>query len=163
MKRDVIYEGHILNLTKLDDKWEVVEHVPAVCVLAIKENQVLGVMQERPAIGQKTWELPAGLIDDGETPAQAALRELAEETQLSGKLESIAEIYSSPGFCTEKIFIFEVTDLVPTEGQPDEGEELEIQWRDLKEIWQEVSSGNMPSSAPTALALSYALGRRGLL
>ena len=102
MKRDVIYEGNILTLLTLDDRWEVVEHAEAVAVLALRGASILGVTQHRPAIGKPTWEVPAGLVDPGETPLQAAKRELAEETQLTGELSLLTQLYSSPGFTDEK-------------------------------------------------------------
>jgi 8-oxo-dGTP pyrophosphatase MutT (NUDIX family) len=159
MKRDVIYEGKIINLVKLDDRWEVIEHPPAVTVLALRGREVLGVTQPRPALGQTTWELPAGLVDEGETPEEAALRELAEETQLTGTLSFIAQAYTSPGFSDEKIYVYEAVDLQEKAGEPDAGEEITIAWRDLDEVWQAIQRGDTLTSAPTAIALAYAVGR----
>lgn len=161
MKRQTIYSGSILTLYKLGDRYEVVAHQDAVCVLALRGDLVLGVRQSRPALGGDTWELPAGLIDKGEDPASAAKRELAEEAQLTGALTLISQAYTSPGYCNEKIYIFEATGLSPAAGERDEGEELSIEWRDLGEAWQEVREGRLATSAPTALALAYALGRKG--
>lgn len=158
-KRDVIYDGHILGLVKLDDRWEVIEHAPAVAVLALRGRTVLGVEQYRPAIGQRTWEVPAGLIDGDETPEAAARRELAEETQLEGRLEFLTQVYSSPGFTDEKIYLFLAHDLSPAEGHPDDGEDLEIVWRDVDEVWDDVKNGTVTSSGPTVLALSIAKQR----
>ncbi len=163
-EKDVIYRGKILNLVKLDNRWEVVEHQPAVCVLVIRDEQVLGVRQQRPAIGGETWELPAGLVDAGEEPAEAAVRELAEETQHRATLTLLAEIYSSPGFSTEKVFIFEATDLSPApDARPDEGEALVVEWRPLRATYEAIRTGRVASSAHTLLALTHALGRRGVL
>ena len=135
MKREVIYDGHIVTVVKLDDHWEVVEHTAAVCVLALREGEsgqeVLCVTQLRPSIGTDTWELPAGLVDEGESPRDAALREFAEECQLTGDLDLLSEVYSSPGFCTEKVYIFEATNLKHAEGTPDESEDLTLSWRNL--------------------------------
>ncbi len=163
MKRDVLYQGKILNLVKLDDRWEIVEHVPAVCILALRGTEVLGVSQFRPALSADTWELPAGLIDVEETPEQAAARELAEETQLGGELRLITQLHSSPGFCTEKVYIFEASKLRPAYAPPDDGEKLTIVWRDLAQTWQDIKEGKLFSSSHTTLALCYALGRMGKL
>ena len=159
MKRDVIYEGKIINLVKLDDRWEVIEHPPAVVILALRDRKVLGVTQPRPALGHHTWELPAGLVDEGETPEEAALRELAEETQLTGKLSLITQAYTSPGFSDEKIYVYEAVDLQDKDGEPDDGEDVTIEWRDLDEVWHSIQQGDTLTSAPTAIALAYALGR----
>lgn len=161
MKRDVLYQGKILTLTTLDDRWEVVEHADAVCILALRGDEVLGVRQRRPAIGRDTWELPAGLIEPGETPHDAAERELAEETQLSGILTLITQVYTSPGFCQEKIYLFEADELRAASARPDDGEEVAVEWRPLRQTWQEVARGELATSAPTALGLAVALARRG--
>lgn len=161
MTRDVLYEGQILNLVRLEHRWEVVEHAPAVCVLALRGDDVLGVTQARPAIAQETWELPAGLMDAGETPEEAAQRELAEETQLTGDLSLITQVYTSPGFTDEKIYLFEAKGLSPAYGETDDGEDVTVSWRHLPSLWNEIREGKIASSAPTVLALSFALGRMG--
>ena len=162
MKRDLIYQGRILTLTVLDDKWEVVEHSGAVAVLALREGpagrEALGVEQRRPAIGARTWELPAGLIDAGETPAEAALRELSEEAQLSGELDLLTQFYTSPGFTNEKIHLFLARDLFPAPGVPDEDEDLTLSWREVNTLWRDIRAGRVYSSGPTVTGLSYALG-----
>jgi len=157
MKREVLYQGAIVDLLKLDDHWEVIEHSDAVCVLVLEGKRVLGVEQPRPALGVRTWELPAGLIDPGETPKQAAARELAEETQLAGELTLISQVYSSPGFCTERVYIFQAENTIPTTGQPEDSEDITIVWRDLVDTWCDIRVGRIVTSAHTGLALSYAL------
>ncbi len=163
MKREVKFEGKLLTLLTLDDHWEVVEHVPAVCVLALRkrsdELEVLGVSQNRPAVGQETWELPAGLIDEDETPEEAASRELSEETGLKGELTLITQMFTSPGYSTEKIFLFEAKDLLEVPHTPDPNEPLTVEWRPIGEVWRDVQEGRVATSAPTLVALAYALGR----
>ncbi len=158
-QRNVIYTGHILTLVKLDGTWEVAEHAPAVAVLALRGRTVLGVEQYRPAIHRRTWEVPAGLVDDGETPEAAARRELAEETQLGGTLEFLTQVYTSPGFTNEKIHLFSARDLSPVEGHPEADEDLSIVWRDVDEVWEDVKAGRVASSGPSVLALSIAKQR----
>ena len=158
MKRDVVYEGHILTLAILDDRWEIVEHAPAVAVLALRGPNILGVTQHRPAIEQTTWEVPAGLVDAGETPLQAAKRELVEETQLTGELDLVTQLYSSPGFTDEKIHLYRARNLSPAQGTLDEGEELTVVWRNVNELWDEIRAGKTASSGPSVLALSVAKG-----
>ena len=70
-------------------RFEIVEHPDAVAIVALRYDSldgsdvkphVLLVKQERPAIQKQTWELPAGLVEQGEsdTPVLAAARELRE-------------------------------------------------------------------------------------
>ena len=163
MKREVQFEGNISTLVTLDDHWEVVEHVPAICVLALREKpgglEVLGVSQSRPAIGRETWELPAGLVDEGETPEEAAGRELLEETGLSGTLTLVTQMFTSPGYSTEKIYLFEAKDLLELPHIPNPDEPLEVQWRSLEGVWRDVQEGRVVTSAPTLVGLAHALGR----
>ncbi|ADI14731.1 NUDIX hydrolase [Truepera radiovictrix DSM 17093] len=168
MSDEILFEGRVIRVAKRSGRWEVVFHAPAVCVLALRgergREEVLLVEQLRPAVGQVTWELPAGLVDPGETPAAAARRELAEEVGLAGTLTQLAEVYSSPGFTDEKVTLFMATDLhTVARAGGDEGEEVAFAWRPLRETWARVAAGEVASSAPTLLGLTYALGRAGAL
>ena len=88
---------------------------------------MLLVKQFRYPIQEYLLELPAGKIDAGEAPEVTAARELAEEVgQRAGRLTKIAECYSTPGFCDEKIHIYLAEDLMPVPTDPEEDEDLEI-------------------------------------
>lgn len=167
MTREVIYDGKVIRVAKLEGRWEIVEHAAAVAVLVLRQvrgqNEVLLVSQQRPAVGRATWELPAGLIDDGETPEEAARRELAEEVGLGGTLTKLAEVFSSPGFTDEKIYLFAATELFVFTLPGDEDDGFECAWKPLLDVWREIASGEVASSTPTLLGLTYALGKRGAL
>ena len=163
MTEAFIYDGRIIRVVKLEDRYEVVRHAAAVAVLIVRGDgaEVLLVSQHRPAVGARTWELPAGLVDEGETPEQAAVRELAEEVGLGGTLQKFAEVYSSPGFTDEKVYLFEATELFDYKLDGDEGEGFEFAWKPLRESFQKIAAGELQSSGPALLALTYALGKRG--
>ncbi len=167
MTRESIFEGKVIRVVRLDGRWEVVEHAPAVAVLVLRQrdgrDEVLLVSQARPAVGRETWELPAGLIDDGETTEAAARRELAEEVGLDGTLTRVAEVYSSPGFTDEKIHLFEATELFDRSLPGDEDGDFTFFWKPLAEVWREIAAGDVASSTPTLLGLTYALGKHGQL
>ncbi len=167
MISETLYDGRVIRVVKLQDRWEVVLHAAAVAVLVLRQregrDEVLLVSQERPAVSHKTWELPAGLIDDGETPEGAAKRELAEEVGLGGTLTKLAEVFSSPGFTDEKIHLFMATDLYESTLPGDEDDGFEYTWKPLLEIWCDIAAGTVASSTPTLLGLTYALGVRGRL
>lgn len=167
MTREPIYDGKVIRVAKLEGRWEVVEHAAAVAVLVLRQlegqDQVLLVSQRRPAVKRTTWELPAGLIDNGETAAGAAQRELAEEVGLGGILTQFAEVFSSPGFTDEKVYLFEATAVYDYALPGDEDDDFEFAWKPLAATWQKIASGDVASSAPTLLGLTYALGRCGRL
>lgn len=73
------------------------------------DPRVLLVKQFRPPVGAVTVELPAGLIDEGEAPAEAALRELCEETGFVGDVTRVSKPQCmSPGMSAETVVVVEV-------------------------------------------------------
>src|SRR4051812_13345361 len=113
---------------EIEDGKEIVRHGAAVGIVAVdREERVLLVRQERPAVGGKVLEIPAGLLDAGEQPLAAAKRELQEETGLhGGEWVEVASVLSSPGFTDERIHLFVATGLQEGEEDPDDGEDLEL-------------------------------------
>ena len=127
-----IYSGRILNLrvdrVRLPDgreaAREVVEHSPAVVILAENENgEILLIDQFRYSVGTAIIELPAGIVDSGEDTESAAVRELQEETGWKpSKVVKVVEMYSSPGFSDEKIVLYYATGLTMNKLPEDEDE-----------------------------------------
>ena len=71
-------------------------------------NRFLFISQYRVPLDKKVIGFPAGLVDDGETPEQAALRELKEETGYNGKIVSVSkEMPKSAGLTTETTYLVE--------------------------------------------------------
>ncbi|HET8986252.1 MAG TPA: NUDIX hydrolase [Trueperaceae bacterium] len=160
--RTEIYKGRIVTLVTLDDHWEVVEHADAVAILVADGRRILGVWQHRPAVGHRTWEIPAGLIDPGEEPRDAAARELAEEVQLAGHLSLVTTLYASPGFTDERVYLYEATGTRPELGlERDESEDLGLEWRDALDVWRALAGGEEVTSGVTALALRHLLASLG--
>lgn len=137
IKTDKIYDGKILKLkvetvelpNKKYSKREIIEHSPAVSVIAITDDdEILMVKQFRKPIEKTIYEVPAGLIEIGELPKDAAIRELREETGYEAKsMEYLCEFYTSPGFCTEKMHIFLAKDLSLKEQDLDMDEFIELE------------------------------------
>ncbi len=107
---------------------EVCEHVGGVGILPIDaQGNVVLVREFRYPYGEVIYEIPAGKMDHGPEDAEACgLRELREETGFTaGRMVPLGEIYPSPGFLTEVVYLYAALDLVPGPSQPDEDEFVE--------------------------------------
>lgn len=144
VERTYLYRGRILNLA-LEGRYEIVEHKPAVAVIALREGRMLFVRQMRPAVGLAPLEIPAGLIEPGEDPLEAARRELAEETGLSGDLTYLFSYFVSPGFTDEKTHVFLAENLKEVEAHPDEDEAIEVVWMRPEEALERHQRGRWSS------------------
>ena len=102
---------------------EVAEHADAVVVLPIDQSgRALLVRQYRYPIGKDLLEAPAGGIDPGEDPDEAAQRELQEEIGYkAGRLEGLGGFWTAPGFCTEYMYAYLAEDLSPSSPCPRRG------------------------------------------
>jgi ADP-ribose pyrophosphatase len=108
---------------------ELIQHPPSVVLIALDGGQIVLVRQPRPGPQSETLELPSGKLEDGETPAQAAARELAEECGLAAvELREIGTFWAAPGYSTELVHVFEALGL--HEAGPanlDEDEDIEVE------------------------------------
>ena len=139
----------------------------AVGVVALDDiGRVVLIKQYRHAVGQRLWELPAGLRDvDGEDLVRTAARELAEETDLTaGRFDLLVDLHLSPGFSTEQIRIFLARELTPVPDaerhhRTDEEADLEIVRVDLDEAVAMIFRGEI-TNASTVAGLLAALRAR---
>lgn len=103
---------------------DIVRHQGSVAVLPVRDDgRLILIRQYRCIFKQQLIELPAGRIDKGETPLQAARRELREEVGLGArKWERLLKILPTPGFCSETVTIYRATGFFegPAEADPDE-------------------------------------------
>lgn len=109
---------------------EIVRHRPCVVLIPVEDDgRVVLVRQYRAPIDRMTWELPAGSINDGETPDAAARRECEEETRRAPhRVERLGAWYPTPGYCDEEMIFYRLSDLrAPAAGsphRPDEDEDI---------------------------------------
>jgi ADP-ribose pyrophosphatase len=132
----------------------VVHPGDAAAMLPIDGETCILLRQYRFAIGEYICEAPAGTVDPGETPLETARRELVEETGLAGG-EFIPRgfIYTTPGFTTERIHLFEVRGLAPSPGHAgDEDEEIEVVRVPFREVLAMVRDGRIRDAKTIALA-----------
>src|SRR3954464_14433240 len=92
---------------------DIVRHSPSVVLIPVDgDGRVIIVKQYRAPLDREMWEFPAGRVDDGESPEEAARRECEEEIALApGRVERLRGLFPAPGFCDEELIFFRVTDL----------------------------------------------------
>ena len=144
LKENVIYEGRIITLHVDDIELpdgskairEVVEHSGGVCVVAVDDEiNIYMVRQFRYAIGRAVLEIPAGKLEKGEDPLEAAKRELSEETGFTAeKWLSLGEMYPTPGYCSEKLYVYLARNLAAGEAHLDDGEILTAEKMKLSDV-----------------------------
>ncbi len=123
----------------------VVRHAGSAVMMAVdKKNRVLLVRQYRLPAEAYLWELPAGRLDPGEKPLDAAKRELAEETGYRAKKwKKLVTFFASPGYVQERMTIFLATDLTEGKATPMEDERIEVRWFKPKEIKEMIRTGKI--------------------
>lgn len=168
MKSETIYEGKILTLrvdtVELPDmkyaRREIIEQRAAVVIVAIDgEGRILFVRQYRKAVEDRLLELPAGKIDPGETPTDAAHRELREETKYNAKdFTPLFEAYASPGYSTEKMYFYLARDLFDAPLPEDPDEAITLERYSVAEVKTMLQKGEI-KDCKTVAGLLYALNR----
>lgn len=123
----------------------IVRHPGSAVMLAVdKKDRILLVKQFRLPAGKDLWELPAGRIDPGEKPLQAAQRELREETGFQAKKwVKLISYWASPGYVAEKMNLFLALNLTAGEQQPMEDERIEVAWFTRKQVRKWIRAGKI--------------------
>lgn len=139
---------------------EVVIHKGAVAVLPIVDNKVLLVKQYRHPVKEILWEIPAGVFKEGETPEECAIRELREETGLSPiNLVKLGEIFVSPGYSTEKIYLFYADKFIPSPLPKDKDEFIELGEFAIDSFREMIEEGKIKDSKTLSAYCLYLLKR----
>ena len=162
---EMIYEGRVFGLRRdevlepsgLRTTREVVTHPGSVVVLPVlPDGRIVMVRQYRHATRQYLWELVAGRKEPKETPKEGAARELLEETGYRAKRYKVfLDVFPTPGFLEERMYLLLAEGLTAGEAQPEEDEKIEVRAFRLKELKQMIKSGRMRDAKSIAGILYY--------
>jgi len=155
VERVTLPNGHAVDL-------ELMHHPGASAVAAVDEaRQVVLIRQYRHAAGGYIWELPAGVLASAdEAPADCAARELREETGLvAGEMRQLGTIFTTPGFCDERMWLFRASGLTLGIAQPEADERIEMRWFTPAEVDAALADGTV-CEGKTLVALLMEQRRR---
>ncbi len=164
-----VYEGKVFDISiaeirdgEIEYKREIVEHKgSAVIVPVFQDKTVALVRQYRHAAGAYLLEIPAGTLNRGEDPMEGARRELEEEIGVTSEsIEKLTEFYVSPGFLTEKMFVYLATDLREGKQNLEEDELLTIEKFTFPEAFEKIKTGEI-QDAKTMVGLILAGAKFG--
>jgi len=168
LSAEYMYEGRIIKLRRdtallpngNTATREVVEHNGGVCVAALTDNnELLMVKQYRYPYSEVILEIPAGKRDSKEEdPLECGKRELKEETgAIAQKFIFLGELYPTPGYCEEIIWLYAATGLTFGETNPDEDEFLDVERIPLDTVIDMIMKGEIKDAKTqtTVLKLKY--------
>ncbi len=165
-----VFSGRVFGVTvdtvREGDKTyvrEVVHHRGSAVILpAFDDGTIALVRQYRHPTVKYLLELPAGGLEDRERPEEAAARELEEELGLvAGKMEKLCEFFVSPGFCSEKMWLYLAIDLTETARRPEDDEVIEVVRLPITRALQMITDGEI-EDAKTIIGLMLAAPRIGV-
>jgi ADP-ribose pyrophosphatase len=140
-----VREDRVIEPSGFEVSREIVVHPGAVCIVARPtEDQVILIRQYRHATGKELLEIPAGTLHDGEDPRECAFRELEEETGYrASTMTERARFWTTPGFTTEFMYLYEAANLTKTQINPDEDEVIEVEMISNSEALQMIDDGRI--------------------
>ena len=152
VRRDEVIEPGGLRATR-----EIVTHPGSVVVLPVlPDGRIVLVRQFRYASGQFLWELVAGRKEPGESPQRGAARELLEETGYRARRFRIfLDVFPTPGFLTERMFILLAEGLTPGRAQPEEDEVISSRAFAPVELERMIRRGRLRDAKSIAAILYY--------
>jgi len=138
---------------------EIVEHRPSVGIIAVEDDRIFLVSQYRRAADRALLEIPAGKIEEGETPVAAAKREMDEEIGYSGTLKPFLKWYLAPGYDTELMHLFVAKNLhrIPSRREMDDDEDIAVKKVRLDAAVKKCFSGEITDAKTIAAILAYRL------
>lgn len=169
--KQVVYDGakvrlevhHLETLEGKRFKKEVVVHPGAVVILPfITDDAIILIRNRRYTVNETLIELPAGTLEKGELPMNAAGRELQEETgYLATRMKPMGTLYASPGILTEKMYFFAAYDLEKTEQALEADENIELAFTRWDDVLDMIKHSEIHDAKTVAAVLMYDRFMRG--
>jgi ADP-ribose pyrophosphatase len=169
-KSRIVYKGRIFNIRSDDvvfangihSKRGTVVHPGSVAIVPMPgKDRVVLIRQFRLPLGKYIWEIPAGTLEAGESPAACARREIMEETGYRAcRLKEIMRVHLIPGYGTEMIRIYVATGLIPASAQGDPDEFITVKVFSLPEALRMINTGRI-TDAKTIIGLWAVYARVG--
>jgi ADP-ribose pyrophosphatase len=152
IRRDEVIEPSGVRTTR-----ELITHPGSVVVLPVlPDGRILLIQQYRHAARQYLWELVAGRIDGGEAPKAAAARELIEETGYRAtKFRIILDVFPTPGFLEERMYILLAEGLTAGKAEPEEDEKIISRAYNRKQLEEMIRNGKLRDAKSIAGILFY--------
>ena len=136
---------------------EIVEHRDAIAaVVPDGRGNIVMVRQFRVPTGKDLLEIPAGVMEDGESPEECVRRELQEEIGcLPHKITMLGGFYPAPGYCTEYINVFLASELEESRLVAEDTDEIEVVRVPIKSIAGMIDKGEICDAKSIAGLLIY--------
>lgn len=169
LKSRILYKGKVFDHQVDEIEYdsgnktirEVAIHPGGAVVVPIKDDgNIILVKQFRYPLQKYLIELPAGKLDKDEDPLVCAKRELEEETGYkANEFKKLGEIYTSPGYSTEILYLYSAKGLIPGNHNREEGERgMEILELSLNEIEKMIAGGEI-TDAKTIVGIHYLINK----
>jgi len=166
IKRELQYKGKIIEVYKDSmevsngniTQWDMVHHKGAAAIIPVMEDgRIIMVRQYRGSVDREILEIPAGGLDhEGESGLACATRELEEETGYCSKdVKHLITIYTTVGFCDEKIEIFVANNLIESKQNLDENEFVSLEYYTVDELKEKIFAGEIEDSKTISAILAY--------
>jgi len=163
LQAETVYEGRAFDVRRdhlrtpdgRTVKYDIIEHIGSVSIVPVDEQGLLHfVRQYRHAAEIDLLELPAGTLEVGEPPLEAAGREIREETGMEAeKLVEIGSFYLAPGYSTELMHVFLATGLKHNPLEADADEFLSVEKIPVAEAFRMAENGEITDAKSLAALL----------
>lgn len=164
IKKETIYNGKVINLTKDEvlcpngqvSLREIVHHRGGVAILFKVDDKFIFEKQFRYALNEEIIEIPAGKLEEGEQPLEAAKRELLEETGYRPlEMIHLGDSYPTPGYSSEVIHLYYCPKAIKEERHLDSDECIELIYLSLDEIEKMMKDNIIKDSKSVAAIYLY--------